>query len=157
MARECGGRGVIRLLRAGATMLSLAGLLLIGCSGEDRPNRPNVEVIGGGNTVSVSDAGPESSAGASTPAARGGSPTASAPGKYTPSSNVDPYFAMSEDLKGMRGSLGSNPPNYAAAEELYTKGKNQVLANGTVRALSSLPNDSVHAVFPNGASVYGRP
>jgi hypothetical protein len=64
---------------------------------------------------------------------------------------------MSADLKDMRAALNASSPNFTAVEDLYTKGKNQTLANGTIRPLSSLPNDTVHAVFPNGSTVYGRP
>ena len=36
-------------------------------------------------------------------------------------------------------------------------GKNQLRADGTARSLKSIPNESVQAVFPNGAQVYGSP
>src|SRR3954471_2975367 len=117
-------------MTAGAAF-GLASLLLAGCSGEDRPNRPNVEVIGGGDTVSVS---------ADSVAPAGSSPTTptapAAPGKYAPSSNVDPYFAMGSDLKDIRAALSTNPPSYAAVEALYNQGKNQTLANGMIWPLS---------------------
>ena len=133
-------------------------LLLTACGGEDRPNRPNVEVIGGADTVSVSaDSIAPQGGTPSTPGA-GGTPIAAAPGKYAPSSNVDSYFAFGADLRDMRAAMpAGGTPNFAAVEDIYTKGKNQTLANGTVRPLASIPSDAVHAVFPNGPAVYGRP
>jgi hypothetical protein len=151
-----GARNAFWIAKAVA-VLTLAALLTA-CGGEDRPQRPNVEVIGGTDTVSVSASSiaPEPT-GPSTPR-QAGSPTAAAPSKYAPSSNVDPYFAMGADLRDMRAAMpAGGTPNFAAVEELYTRGKNQTLANGMVRPLANVPNDAVHAVFPNGAAVYGRP
>ena len=119
-----------------------AALLLSACNGEDRPQ---VEVIGGGGSVSVSDIGPEP--GFSNPA-QGGD-------RYVVAANVDPYFAMGADLRDIRTALDKTPPDWAAATSIFESGKNQITASG-VRSLASIPNDDVHAVFPDGSSVFGR-
>ncbi len=145
---RCGAR------RQSAILLVAFALILTGCRGE---NRPNVEVIGGADTASVSDIDvpPE-----------GGSPAAKPPGGgtgtvsigYVPEANVDLYFAMSLDRRDMRTALtlSQGPPDWARALAIYEQGKNAIRPNGTPRPLAGLPNDAVHAVFPDGPAVYGR-
>src|SRR3712207_2435027 len=74
--------------RVVATVLALAWPA---CRGE---GRPNVEVIGGAETVSVSELAPDEVAAASggTPASQGGTPAAG--GVYAVGTNDDIYFAM---------------------------------------------------------------
>lgn len=138
-----------------AIPLIVIALVLTACKGE---NRPNVEVIGGADTVSVSDidAGPDESATGGMTPARGPSTLKDA---YVPASNVDIYFAMGLDLRDIRSALNPSQgqPDWARVLSLYGQGKNQITADGSPRSLASLPNDAVHAVFPNGATVYGRP
>jgi hypothetical protein len=75
-------------------------------------------------------------------------------------SNVDVYFAMGLDLRDMRALMQpatqGQPVDWAAVTAIYANGKNQTRADGTARSLASIPNDAVQAVFPNGATVYGR-
>jgi hypothetical protein len=127
---------------------ALAGVALAaaGCRGE---GRPNVEVIGGAETASVSELEPEGAA--------GGTP-ASAGGGYPVGTNVDIYFAMALDLRDIRAVLSppTGRPDWAAAQAIYEQGRNQRGANGATRPLASLPNDAVHAVFTNGPAVFGR-
>jgi hypothetical protein len=136
-------------------MVGVAAVLALpACRGE---SRPNVEVIGGEETVSVSDLAPEETEGAAGRTPTGGA-AASAGGGYAPAVNVDSYFAMGLDLRDIRAALGlpDGRPDWASAEAIYAKGKNQRLANGGVRALAELPNDTVQALFPGGPAVYGR-
>lgn len=126
----------------GATVLASA-LLLSACEGE---NRPQVEVIGGGGSVSVSDIGPEP--GFSNPNLGGN--------EYAVASNVDSYFAMGADLRDVRAALAKSPADWSTAMSIFENGKNQTTSNG-VRSLASIHNDAVNAVFPNSAAVYGRP
>lgn len=126
----------------GAAILAGA-LMLIACDGEDRPQ---VEVIGGTGSVSVSDIGPEP----------GFSNPSLGANRYAVAANVDPYFAMGADLRDVRTILDKTPVDWSAAAAIYENGKNQTTSAG-VRSLASIPNDTVHAVFPNGAAVYGRP
>lgn len=147
-------------LRLGGTRLvavvALAtALLSAACSG-DGEDRPQVDVIGGDKTgsasVSVSASGPGPSGGTATTPASGN--------RYATVSNVDVYFQMALDRRDILAALQpgeGKPADWAKAREIYEKGKNQLRADGTARPLVSIPSDSVHAIFPNGAAVYGRP
>lgn len=133
-----------------ATGVVLA-ITLTACTGEGRPNVDVIEGEGNGTgSASVSVSGP---AGAPAPAAGGAG--------YSVVSNVDVYFAMALDLRDIRAVMApatqGNPVDWAAAKAIYENGKNQLRADGTARSLASIPNDAVHAIFPNGAAVYGRP
>ena len=135
--------------------LIASSLIAAGCRGE---NRPNVEVIGGADTASVSDIDvppDESGSPGTIPAAGSGAPANS----YVPTSNVAIYFAMCLDLRDMRTALNppSGAPDWARALAIYEQGKNQINPNGTPRSLASLLNEAAHAVYPNGLAVYGRP
>ncbi|MGH2377199.1 MAG: hypothetical protein ACRDGT_01845 [Candidatus Limnocylindria bacterium] len=135
-----------RLFATGAVL----AIALTACTGE---GRPNVDVIENGGTgtgsASVSVSGP---AAAPAPAAGGAG--------YSVVSNVDIYFAMALDLRDIRAAMApaaqGEPVDWAAAKAIYENGKNQLRADGA-RSLASIPNDAVHAIFPNGAAVYGRP
>jgi hypothetical protein len=133
-------------------VLLLGSMSLAACDGEDRPN---VEVIGGGGSGSVSVSASASGIGPTGP-----SPTRVPGSGYNVVSNVDAYFAMALDLRDIREVMApaaqSQPVDWAAATAIYENGKNQVLSNGSIRSLASMPNDSVQAVFPNGAAVFGR-
>ncbi|MPZ47960.1 MAG: hypothetical protein GEU75_01360 [Dehalococcoidia bacterium] len=131
----------MRLLAATA----VTAALLAACSGEDRPQ---VDIIGGdGGSASVSVSGIEP---AIVPVGPG----------YKPVSNVDVYFQMGLDLRDIRAVMAPaaqrQPVDWAAARAIYEDGKNQVQASGSLRSLASIANDAVQAMFPGGASVYGR-
>jgi hypothetical protein len=134
----------IRTLVA-ASLLGVT-LLAAACDGEDRPQ---VDVIG-------QSSGSVSASGVAPPQV-GGSPSTN---YYVTVSNVDTYFQIGLDLRDIRAIMAPaanrQPVDWAAALALYENGKNQVSASGAVRPLASLPNEDVQAVFPNGASVYGR-
>ena len=137
-----------------AILLVAFALILAGCRGE---NRPNVEVIGGADTASVSDIDvpPEGASPAAKPPGGGTSMVSSG---YVPEANVNLYFAMSLDRRDIRAALSPSqgPPDWARALAIYEQGKNAIRPNGTPRPLAGLPNDAVHAVFPDGPAVYGR-
>src|SRR5262245_33645773 len=131
-----------------------AVISLVGCTGEDRPQ---VDVIGGGGpaggSASVSASGPPSTV-ASGSTAVGGT-------KYAVQGNFDIYFAMAADLKEMRELMApasqGQPVDWAKVRAIYEQGKYEINpTSGAVRSLASLPNDAVHAVFPNGPTAYGR-
>lgn len=126
----------------GAAVMAGA-LLLTACEGEDRPQ---VEVIGGAESVSISDLGPEP--GFSNPSLGGN--------KYAVAAPVDQYFAMGADLRDIRTALDKSPSDWAAATAIFENGKNQT-AGGSTRSLAAISNDEIRGVFPNGAAVYGRP
>jgi len=126
----------------------LAGLALAGCEGEDRPQ---VDIIGGGNSASVSASSAEGPF--------SGGPSASS-GVYKPVSYVDSYLQAGLDLRDMRvlmtPATPGQPIDWAAVATVYANGKNQQRADGTTRSLASLSTDGVLDVFPNGSAVYGR-
>jgi hypothetical protein len=81
---------------------------------------------------------------------------------YNVVSNVDTYFAIGLDMRDIRALVSpaaeSRAVDWPAVQALYENGKNQKGADGTLRSLASMAVDpAVLAMFPNGASVYGRP
>ena len=143
-------RGTAAAVRYGL-MAATTAALLAACSGEDRPQVDVVDGGGGSGSGSVSVSG---TGGSGVIATR-------VPGSanYQPVSNVDIYFAMGADLRDMRALMQpatqGQPVDWPAVAAIYEQGKNQKRDDGTLRPLASIPNDSVHAVFPNGATVYG--
>ena len=127
----------------------LAGLALAACSGEDRPT---VDVINDGT--------PGGTGSVSGPGGAGPAPTR-APGAtgYSVVSNVDIYFNQLLDLRDMRNLMQpatqGQPVDWAAVAAIYEQGKNAIAANGSPRSFASLINESVLAVFPNSAAIYG--
>ncbi len=137
-------RGVfIAVLLLGTFALALASTA---CGkGEDRPN---VEVIGGAGSVSVSGI---SEGGQDEPAGR----------KYAFSTDQALNQQISLDILDVRRvinvAIDGRPVEWARAIEVYERGKNQRRPDGSLRTLASLADAGAHAVFPNGPVVYGRP
>ncbi len=132
---------------AAVAAVALAAVLMAACGGEDRPS------------VDVIDDGTPSGSGSSSVSASGGGPTSGTGDLYAPVSNVDSYLSMAADLRDIRAILApataGNAVDWAAASAIYENGKNQERPEG-LRSLASMPNEAVHAVFPNGAAVYGE-
>ena len=149
----------LKVLAVGAVLAVSA--LLAACDGEDRPTVDVIEDGTGSGTGSgsVSASGTGSVSGSASSSASGAPSTGSAAGAYEPVSNVDVYFAMGADLRDIRAIMQpateGNAVDWDAASAIFEDGLNQKRADGTVRALAEIPNESVYAVFPNGAAVYG--
>lgn len=125
-----------RAVVAFATIVG-AALVLGGCKEGKGEDRPNVDVIDGGGAASASNSG----------AVEGyGDPL------YFPASNQDLNLAIGLDLQDMRSILSAaargDTVDWAAATTLYTRGKNQKQADGSLRSLASLAAREYPAAFP---------
>ncbi|MGD9892327.1 MAG: hypothetical protein AB7R89_19625 [Dehalococcoidia bacterium] len=124
----------------------VAAVLLVAACG-DGEDRPNVDVIGGSGSGSASVSGEE--------------PAVTLGTTFVPATNQDINLAMGLDLRDIRAAMApaarDEPADWAEAQAIYENGKNQIRADGTPRSLASIADAGVHAAFPNGAAVYGRP
>jgi hypothetical protein len=99
-------------------------------------------------SVSASGVGPSESGAASA------SPIG-APGAYAPASDVERDLAMALDLRDIRAALSppQGPPDWAAAQAIYLRGKNQRLPDGSIRPLAPGPGESTDADTIIGAGL----
>jgi hypothetical protein len=123
--------------------VALVAVVLVGaCSEGPGEDRPNVEVIGGGGSASVSGV------------VEGyGEPL------YFPATDQALNLAIGTDLGEMRTLMSAAARNDAvdwpAVLAIYEDGRHQTAA-GTIRTLASLAREAYPAAFPDGAAVYGR-
>jgi hypothetical protein len=131
------GRVPARLALVGVVAL-VAGACKTG-PGEDRPS---VEVIGGGGSVSVS-----------------GAVEGYGEALYFSSTDQAQNLAIGLDLRDLRelmsGAAGAGAVDWPAVLALYQDGRNQAAPNG-VRSLASLASAAYPDAFPDAAAVYGR-
>lgn len=134
----------LNALRLAATGMAGLALMVTACS-EEGPgeDRPNVEVIGGGGSASIS-----------------GVVEGYGEALYLPSTDQALNLGVGADLGAMREIMSAaarnQEVNWAAVSAIYFDGQNQVQADGRVRSLSSLAQDDLSDVFVNGAAVFGR-
>jgi hypothetical protein len=127
-------------------LLGVSALLLmaVACKPE---NRPQVETIGGAGAVSIS--GADESA--------GGPPSGI---RYTPTTPQDLAAQAGNDLRDLRSvmnvAIDGRPVDWTRATQFYEAGRNQKRPDGSIRSLASLADADAHALFPDGAKVYGR-
>jgi hypothetical protein len=117
-------------------------LLVAACSEGPGEDRPNVEVIGGGGSASVS-----------------GVVEGYGELLYFPVTDQALNLAIGADLRDMRALMsaaaGNQAVDWPAVLAIYEDGKNQSLA-GTTRSLAALARDAYPDAFPGGAAVFGR-
>ena len=105
--------------------------------------RPNVDVIGGGGSVSVS-----------------GVVEGYGELLYEPSTDQAANLAIGLDLRDMRelmsAAAGNQPVDWPAVTAIYEEGRNQALPNGDLRSLATLAREELPEVFPDGVAVFGR-
>lgn len=128
------------------SLASGMALLLAACGsgeGEDRPGTPDVEIIGGAGSVSIS-----------------GVVEGYGEELYEPSTDQSLNLAIGLDLKDIREimavAVGGGAVDWAAALAIYEDGKNQVEPNDSTRSLAELAADASTEVFPDAEAVYGR-
>jgi hypothetical protein len=123
-------------------LVGVVALLVGACKTGPGEDRPKVEVIGGGGSVSVS--GVVEGYGAEL---------------YFPSTDQTQNLAIGLDLLDLRalmsGAAGAGAVDWPAVLALYEDGRNQTGPNG-VRSLASLASAAYPNAFPNATAVYGR-
>ena len=139
---------VRRSVFVAALLLGTFALALLSAACGKGEDRPNVEIIGGAGSVSISGI---SEGGQDEPAGR----------KYAFSTDQTFNQQISLDILDVRRvinvAIDGRPVEWARAIEVYEHGKNQRRPDGSLRTLASLADAGAHAVFPNGPVVYGRP
>jgi hypothetical protein len=110
--------------------------------------------VSGPGTTSGAETADGTATGTETAAGTG---TGSGSGEiYAEVSNVDAYFNFSLDLRDIKELIEAG--DWAGATARYETGEAVVRSDGTLRSLQSLAvSDTVLAIFPNGAEVYGDP
>ena len=136
----------VRWRRRGALSSCVVAIAILAAAcAEEGPGeeRPNVDVIGGGGSVSVS-----------------GVVEGYGELLYEPSTDQAANLAIGLDLRDVRelmsAAAGNRPVDWPAVTAIYEGGRNQTLSNGSIRSLAALAQEELPEVFPNGVAVFGR-